>query len=413
MGKHLSRRGFLQGTAAVMAAPFILPARARGANSRVNVGIIGVGRRAGQLTELPEDAPIVAIADVHRGRLEEWTKPRERRDWRTFQDYREMLAQSDIDAVIIATPDHWHALNAIHAMEAGKDVYCEKPMTLTVREGRLMADCAKEHGRICQTGSQQRSMTPNQEGARLVQEGAIGTVETVHTDNFPSPWECDLPAQETPEGLDWDMWCGPTEPRPYHLDLYLPRAEGRRYPDGRPYGWISYRPYSGGEMTGWGTHGLDVIQWALGMDDSGPVEVWPEDEGLTAPVTFRYANGVTVHCDGEGPAGGGLFVGDEGRIRIDRGQYQLRQQGGRSHDTGRSSENTQGHLAHWIDCIRSRERPNTDVEVGHRTTTMCHLGNIARWTGRRLQWDPAAERFVDDADANTHLTRAMRAPWAL
>lgn len=414
---HITRREFLKqslGTAAAtVAAPLILPGRLwaadgqRGPNDRINVGYIAVGRRARQLMDLPSGMQIVAISDVNRQRLDEMAAGK---DWRKYPNYREMLAEPDIDAVIIATPDHWHALNAVHACEAGKDVYVEKPMTLTIWEGRKMVEAARKHERIVQVGSQQRSMKECRIGCELVRNGRIGNVHTVHGANYPSPWECDLPEQPVPEYLDWDMWCGQTEPRPYHLELYLPRVRGTEA------GWISFRPYSGGEMTGWGAHGLDIIQWALGKDDTGPVEVWPEGEGLKCPVSFRYADGTTVLLDGKGPEGGGSFEGDQGKITIDRGKYRTLPMGldaKPAQDTDLRLYESNDHLGNWADCIRSRRMPIADVEIGHRSTTMCHLGNIARWTGRKLQWNPQNETFIDDDDANTYLQRPMRAPYAL
>ena len=412
-----TRRDFLKTSIGMVAVatttPLLLPGRLwaaegrRGPNDRINVGYIGVGRRARQLMDLPKDMQIVAISDVNRQRLDELA---EGKDWRKYQHYREMLAEPDIDAVIIATPDHWHALNAVHACEAGKDVYVEKPMTLTVWEGRKMVEAARKHVRIVQVGSQQRSMKECRIGCELVRNGRIGKVHTVHGANYPSPWECELPEQPVPEYLDWDMWCGQTEPRPYHLELYLPRVRGAEA------GWISFRPYSGGEMTGWGAHGLDIIQWALGKDETGPVEAWPEGEGLKCPVSFRYADGTTVLLDGKGPDGGGLFEGDAGRITIDRGKYKtlpLDLDKKPAQDTDIHLYESSDHLGNWAECIRSRKMPIADVEIGHRSTTMCHLGNIARWTGRKLRWDPQEELFIDDENANSYLRRAMREPYAL
>ncbi len=311
--KRINRRDFLTRSVAAAGAgavaPLILPSTARaasgrrGPNDKINVGYIGVGRRAGQLMDLPQGMQIVAISDVNTRRLDRVAGDN---DWRTYQDYREMLAADDIDAVVIATPDHWHALNAVHACEAGKDIYVEKPMTLTIDEGRKMVEAARKHGRIVQTGSQQRSMKENRIGCTIVRNQLIGEVTRVHATNFQSPWECPLPAQETPDYIDWDMWCGQTEPRPFHKHLYRPRVRGHEA------GWISYRPYSGGEMTGWGAHGLDTIQWALGYDKSGPVAVEPlldkvpEADGVhmgpTCQVKFTYADGVEVILDGDHPA---------------------------------------------------------------------------------------------------------------
>ncbi|MCC6698875.1 MAG: Gfo/Idh/MocA family oxidoreductase [Candidatus Hydrogenedentes bacterium] len=450
---RLTRRNFLATTAALAAGPLILKSHAAegvSANDRINVAYIGVGRRAQQLMDLPKEGRIVAYSDVFMARLEEMKAKNP--EARIYQDYREMLASPDIDAVVIATPDHWHALHTIHACEAGKDVYVEKPLSLTVHEGRAMVDAARKHGRIVQTGSQQRSMPNSRMGCELIRNGRIGKVSLIHGANYPSPWDCDLPEQPVPEGLNWDMWCGQTEPRGYHLDLYLPRAENRKYPDGRPYGWISYTPYSGGEMTGWGAHGLDLIQWALGEQFSGPAEVWAEQEGesdpvlffgqpldasqkwpegkaLTCPVHFRYASGVEIILDGKGPGGGGVFEGESGRILVDRERYVCEPiaedprltapidnplDGERADDGGYVHlYRSDNHMQNWFDCIRTRKLPIGDVEVGHRAATMCHLGNIARWTKRRLQWDPGKEAFINDQDANKHLARVMRSPWTI
>jgi predicted dehydrogenase len=440
--RRISRRRFLQRTAragiGAVAAPMILPActlaaqNRRGADDRINIGYIGVGRRARQLMKLPRDAQIVAVSDVNRNRLEEMTSVPRGKNWRTYQDYREMLAADDIDAVIVASPDHWHALHVIHACEANKDAYVEKPMSLTIREGRAMVEAARKHGRIVQVGSQQRSNPENRFACELVRNGRIGRVKKVHGDNYPSPWECPLPAQPTPDYIDWDMWCGQTEPRSYHEELYLPRVRGQEA------GWISYRPYSGGEMTGWGAHGLDQIQWALGMDDSGPVAVEPlldrvpKDDGVhkgpRCEVQYTFRDGTPVVLDGKGAGGGGLFGGELGTIAINRGEYKV---SGKV-DTGPipdggihlydsrentlssgSSDDTAMHIGNWLHCVRTRQHPASDIEIGHRATVLCHLGNIARWTRRKLAWDPVKERFLDDDDANTYLERPMRAPWVI
>ena len=406
----LSRRAFLGCSArSIMLGgtlPLVLPARVFGANERVGIGYIGVGRRVRELMNLTKGMQIVAISDLNQNRLDEFKD----KGWKAYSDYRKMLESREVDAVIVATPDHWHALNCIHACEAGKDVYCEKPMSLTVREGRAMVEAVRRNKRVFQTGSQQRSMEACRIGCELVRNGRIGKVHTVHGNNYPSPWECTLPEQPVPKGLDWDMWLGQTPVRPYHEELYLPRVRGTEA------GWISFRPYSGGEMTGWGAHGLDIIQWALGMDETGPVEVWPEGEGLKCPVSFRYADGVVLKLDDKGPAGGALFVGDKGEITVDRGKYaakpvELAKEPLKGSDV--HLYKSMDHMQNWLDCIRSREKPVADVEIGHRTTTVCHLGNIARWTGRKLTWDPEKEAFAGDEDANSYLRRPMRAPWTL
>ncbi|HID76435.1 MAG TPA: Gfo/Idh/MocA family oxidoreductase, partial [Planctomycetaceae bacterium] len=395
-------------------------------NDRIGLAGIGVGRQGSGLMHAAArsgQARIVAIADVNLPRAEERAKKLGAQV--ACQDYRKLLDRTDVDAIMTATPDHWRALVCIHACQAGKDIYAEKPMTLTIREGRLMVQAVRKYKRVFQTGSQQRSMAANRHGCELVRNGRIGKVHTVIGHNYPSPWECALPGQPVPQGLDWDMWCGPTEPVGYHPDLYAPRANP---------GWISFRPYSGGEMTGWGSHGLDQIQWALGTDETGPVEIWTEGEPFDPPtyaapesrargdrlcshpmIFYRYANGVTVKLDNGNP-GGAIFVGDEGKIEIFRGRVTSNPPEIAEDpvtDARIRLYRSDNHLQNWLDCIRTRQRPVADVEIGHRSATLCHLGNIARWLGRRLRWDPVQEIFPDDPEANSYLDRARRKPYQL
>ncbi|MCP4640767.1 MAG: Gfo/Idh/MocA family oxidoreductase [bacterium] len=423
---RVSRRRFLKQTAVAGAAavtgPLILPACARGKagrvspNDKVRVGYIAVGRRARQLMGLPGDAEIVAISDVNKPRMDHVAgdKP-----WKKYQDYQDLLADDSIDAVVVASPDHWHTLHSVHACEAGKDVYCEKPMTLTIAEGRALVNAVRKNERVFQTGSQQRSSEKSRIGCQLVRSGCLGKISVIHTGDFESPWDCDLPAAEVPDGLDWDAWCGQTEPRPYHPELYAPRVRGHEA------GWISFTPYSGGEMTGWGAHGFDMIQWAMGMDESGPVEVWPVPgtekkdgihKGPSSEVNMRYANGTIIKLDAKGPRGGGVFEGENGRILIDRGKYAIdpAELGEEALKNPKIElQKSKHHLGNWIDCIRSRERCIADVEIGHRSATVCHLGNIARWVNRKLQWDPKKEQFVNDDEANSYVSRPMRKPYSL
>lgn len=426
----LSRRSFLHRSSLMMAGatlPQILPsgvlaaAGRPGANDRIGIGFVGMGRRASELLRVLATCPearFVAVADVNLTRARGTAS---KHDAVAFQDYRRLLERKDVDGVITATPEHWRLLICVESCQAGKDVYAEKPMTLTIREGRLMVQAARQYKRVFQVGSQQRSMWQNYAGCELIRTGGIGKISKVIAHNYPSPWNCRLPAQPIPAGLDWDMWCGPVEPVPYHQDLYLPRANP---------GWLSFRPYSGGEMTGWGAHGFDQVQWALGMDESGPVEVWTEGPRFEPPtydqpesqargdkvgqetkVFFRYANGV-VMAPGNPNMGGAIFVGEKGKVTINRGTFEsdpeelaieaLRK---------RPADFNDNHMKNWLDCIKSRAKPVADVETGHRSATVCHLGNIARWTGRKLQWDPVSEQFVGDPDANHYLDRERRKPW--
>ena len=265
------------------------------------------------------------------------------------------------------------------------------------------------------------------EACAFLRKGGIGKITKVLYQNYPSPWECALPEQKIPDGLDWDMWCGPTPRVPFNEDLYLPRANP---------GWISFRPYSGGEVTGWGTHGFDMVQAALGMDESGPVEIWVEGGKFAPPtytasekkergdkicgepkVFYRYANGITLEpggADAKPPAFGGTFVSDKVSFRLDRGRCESDPE-----DVAidlmrkRPRDFDDNHITNWLNCIKTRAKPNADVELGHRSATVCHLGNIARWVGRKLRWDPVKEEFVGDKEANQYLDRERRKPWTL
>jgi predicted dehydrogenase len=427
---NLSRRQFLRrGTAltAAVATPCFIPAGVLaapgrpGANDRIGIAGIGIGRQGSGVLANALHQPVtrfVAIADASLPRAKAIA---EKQQGVAYQDYRKLLERRDVDAIITATPDHWRALVSLHAMQAGKDVYAEKPLSLTIREGRLMLDAARKYKRVFQVGSHQRSMAVNRAACAYVREGKLGKIQEVIGWNYPSPWECRLPAQPIPAGLDWNLWCGPTEVVPFHEDLFKPRANP---------GWISFRPYSGGEMTGWGAHGLDQIQWALGMDQTGPVEVWTDGARFEPPtytqpeprkrgdkicavpaVSFRYANGITVRLE-KGAQGGGIFIGERGKLEISRARVTSNPSEIAAEIT-RTAGRDENHVVNWLECLKTRARPNADVEIGHRSATMCHLGNIARRTGRRLRWDPVKEIFPDDADANQHLDRTRRKPYTL
>ncbi len=431
----ISRRSLLKASAALGVAGIGVPAfvprsvlasdKAAGANDRIGIGYIGVGRRSGGLLGLPRDAQIVAAADCYLPRAREFGQ---KHGCPAYRDYRELLDNKDVDAVVVATADHWHILPSVHACMAGKDAYVEKPLSLTIREGRQLVQAARHFNRVVQTGSQQRSMTPNRIGCQMVRDGLIGRVHTVHAANYPSPWNCALPTESTPAGLDWDMWCGQTPVVGYHKNIFRPRANP---------GWISFRPWSGGEVTGWGAHGLDQVQWALGQDNSGPVEVWTEGLAFAPPtftdsgtrqegesrtnkpaVMMRYADGPVVRTSG-GPLGGAVFIGERGKITIDRDTLKVEPQDlllefeAELEAAKNVIDATVPHMANWIECIKSRQQPVADIEIGHRSATACHLMNIARWTGRRLTWDPQSEQFSGDEEANGLVSRPQRDPYAI
>ncbi len=383
------------------------------------MGFIGVGTQGRGLLNgflRFKDVHVVAVCDVDTTRRENSKKTIE--DYYAkeagsnykacdqHKDFRELIARKDIDAVCIAVPDHWHAIPVVAACEAGKDIYCEKPLSLTIYEARAMANAVRKHNRVFQTGSMQRSSREFHKACELVRNGRIGKVQVVLVDvGGPSKW-CDLPEETLEPGLDWNMWLGPAPLRPYNSVL-APRGVHKHFPN-----WRNYREYSGGGMTDWGAHHFDIAQWGLGMDESGPVEIIPpEDPKAQKGVRYVYANGVEVI---HGGGGGVTFVGTEGRIFVNRGKFKAEPESIAEEpipENGVHLYKSTNHQRDFLDCIRSRKRPICDVEVGCRSVTVCHLGNLAYWNHRKLRWDPAKERFIGDAEANTWLNPPKREPW--
>ncbi len=420
----MKRRDFLRLSGAAAAGMSIgaLPRRHAmaasgklGANEKAQVGFIGAGGRGRHLMvaeNLAEHGTIVAIADCDLSRVDAAVQALPGGAKITkYQDYRKLLDKEKLDLVYVPTTTHARALICIHAMQAGLDLYAEKPVCLTIDEGRVLVKAARRYKRIFQVGTQQRSIPSNEYASRLVREGAIGKVHTVIACNFepPARWEA-KPAQPTPESLDWDMWCNQTELRPYHKDLQTK--------------WGLWWDYDGGGqswgVTGWGTHALDQVQCALGTDYTGPVEIWPEGTGPQAPVTMKYENGVLLKLSGPKRSLndlGAIFIGDKGKLEIKRGSFDtdipelLRSQ------PTTLPANVPGecrwHFDNFFECIRSRKRPNADIEIAHRSTTVCYLVNICRDLGRKLKWDPKAERFIGDDEANKMLSRPRRKGYEL
>jgi predicted dehydrogenase len=415
-----SRREFLQQSAAVaagLALPHLVPRPALaapakpGANDRVAIGVIGVGGRARLLIEqTPESGQIVALCDCFVKRAEDFARQKQAK-WRIFQDHHKLLEQKDIDAVLVVTTDHARVLPCIHACQAGKDVYAEKPLTLTIGEGRVLVNAVRKHRRVFQVGSQQRSMEMNRFACEFVRSGGIGKIKLVQGINYTGPNRyAGLPEQPIPDGLNWDRWLSQAEMRPYNQALH--------------FGWMGWRDFSGGEMTNWGAHGLDQIQWALGMDETGPVEIWPVTPGPHGKVSYRYANGVEVRLElDRGPHGGGIFTGEKGKIEINRNKFTTNPKGLVKDPPPQSAADkwrdevalwqARYHIENWIECIKTRGVPVADVEIGHRSISVCHLANIARELGRKLQWDPAKEQFVGDDEANQYVNRPRRKGYEL
>lgn len=423
---HFTRRNFLKTTAAaILAAPSILPspgwAATTNPNDRITLGFIGMGRQNQSLLKgfrHYRDVQVVAVCDVDTTRrenaktsVEEYYAKQKGRDsfkgCDAYKDFRELVARKDIDAVVVATPDHWHAIQVIAAANAGKDIYCEKPLSLTIREAREMVKAVRRNKRVLQTGSMQRSSQEFRRACELVRNGRIGKVKTVIVGvGGPSKW-CDLPEETMEPGLDWDFWLGPAPLRPYNSVL-SPRGVHDFFPN-----WRSYREYSGGGMTDWGAHHFDIAQWGLGMDESGPVEIIPpENPKAGTGARFLYANGVEMIHDAS--KNGVTFIGTDGKIFVDRGKFEAEPESIGEAALGEEAIRlyaSANHQRDWLDCIRTRKRPICDVEVGCRSVTVCHLGNLAYWNHRRLKWDPKKEKFISDKEANTWLDRAKRASW--
>ncbi len=423
--RPMTRRRFLKGStvgAATAAAwPYILTGDAlAGANSRINVGIIGAGGMAnhhlGWLIGTKR-VKVVAVCDVDRNHRNK-TAARVHGDCDTYLEFEELLARDDIDAVLIGTPDHWHALIGIAACKAGKDIYCEKPLTLTIGEGRALADAVRKYGRIFQVGSQQRSDQRFRHACMLARNGRLGQIREVQTGLPAGPGGGALVAQDPPPHLDWDRWLGPAPWVPYN-------------PARCHFTFRWFYDYSGGQMTDWGAHHNDIAQWGLGMSRTGPVHVEGRAEfpvggayetATAYEVIYTYANGIRLICGSHRP-GGTRFIGTEGWVHVNRGFIDAEPKS-LLHETFNADdvqlyENLQhpdnwvSHKMNWLDCIESRQRPIADVEIGHRTITLAHLGNIAMRLGRPIRWDPQTEQILGDEAANRWVNKPMRAPWHL
>ncbi len=433
-----TRRQFLGTTAASAAGLAILPGLKSCTTtvapaSDVTLGFIGLGRQAMTLLNdfiNLEGVTVVAGCDVYgrkRNRFEDrvnaFYEEKERSvEVKSYERYSELLARTDIDAVVIATPDHWHALMAIDACKAGKDVYLEKPMTFTIREGQELVKAVRNNNRIMGIGSQQRSDPSFQHAVQLAQGGSLGTLEKINAYVGAPPTPYNLPVEDIPEDLNWDLWLGPLpESIHYNKKLNPPISLDPLQDEQFWGGWRWYKEMGGGFTTDWGAHMFDIAQWGLSMDGNGPVEISPIGDG-TEFMTFTYASGAVMTSEpfDEKLTKGVKFQGDNGWIEVSRGLYLA------SDDSllPPEPENTDGevpydsdgsHRQNFIDAVRQRVDPIVPVETGHSSCTVCTLGNIACELGKTIQWDPASEAFVNDADgaAAVLLHYPYRAPYKL
>lgn len=433
MSGKIQRRDFIKQSVAGGAGVTLASARVLGANDRVRLALIGCGRQGrGVMNGFASqpDVQIVALCDVYEPHLKEAGNKIKQTDLPTFKDFRQVLDRKDIDAVIIATPDHWHALITVMACQAGKDVYVEKPIATTIAEGRAMVRAARKYNRIVQVGTQQRSGDHYQKAVELVRGGALGKVNFVRTWNYgnAAPDGIGNPTDTTPPaGLDWEMWLGPAPKVPFN-----PNRWGVH-----PDRWSSFRwfwDYAGGMMTDWGVHHLDIVQMVMGVDAPKTISATGGKYVLTdnreTPdtllVTYEYPGFVCTYENREGNGQGlngegyGIsFHGTNATMYLNRSYFEIIPEGSKEKPRAEAmrvkSANNQGivHARNFLDCLKSRKLPTADIEIGHRSTSTALLGNVALRTGRRIVWNKETEKVEGDVAALRYLTRAYRKPWKL
>ncbi|UOQ68407.1 Gfo/Idh/MocA family protein [Hymenobacter volaticus] len=455
---QVSRRSFLETSTKVAAAtlvfggfPTIVPASVFGKNApsnRINIGAIGTGRIS-RIHDMPgvwqyDQAQIMAVCDVDTRRAEEgkqlvnefYTKKNGKPydGVKVYHDYQALLQNKDIDGVLISTPDHWHALIGMAAVRAGKDVYCQKPTSLTIAEGRALSDAVKSTGRIFQIGSQQRSSTQFRYAAELVRNGRIGTLKTVSIGLPGDPSGEEEVAMPIPANLNYDRWLGST-PEVFYTEKRVHPQQGYDRP-----GWLRCEQFGAGMITGWGSHHVDCAHWAMNTEHTGPVEVWGSAEfpkkGLwdvhgPFKTEGRYANGVHMIISDSLP-NGIKFEGTEGWIFVSRGDAKATSSDPVSLQAAKALDasdpkiiqsvigpneihlyESKEHHGNWLECIKSRKQPIAPVEVGHRSCSTCLIHHIVMKLKRKVYWDPAKEQFVNDAEANRLLSRPQRKPYTL
>lgn len=427
--KNINRRRFLQRatgiTAGAMAFPYIVSSSALGKDgavapsNRIVMGCIGVGSMgSGDMRGFlgKKEVQIVAVCDIDRKKRDNAKKTVDDRyknsDCKTYLDFREIIYRDDINALMLALPDHWHSIPAVMGARAGKDIHAQKPLARTIREGRAICDAVKRYGRIWQTGSQQRSGRDFHRACELVRNGRIGKVHTVEV-GLPTGGSSDnKPIQPVPAGVDWDWWLGPAPWVPYRGVMH--------------WNWRWMMDYSGGQLTDWAGHHIDIAHWGMDLERTGPVEIegkgeYPRDGIYDVPMTYRftckYANGVvmTVANNRQIPQGT-KWIGDKGWVYVKRDKLEANPAGVLNEVIGPNEihlyEN-RDHKQNFLDCVKNRKETIAPAEIGHRSISVGLLGEIAMLTEEKLKWDPDKEVFIDNERANSYLSRPMRSPWHL
>lgn len=451
----MKRRNFINktalGTAAAVGFPSIVPASVLGKDApsnKINIGQIGCGRIAVSHdmhdTLKFDEARIMAVCDLDSIRVDkakafvdkayqEKTGKKNYMDTKTYADYREMLLNKDIDAVMISTPDHWHSQPAMEAALAGKDIYLQKPTSLTVKEGQQLQAAVQEKKVILQVGTQQRAMPQFRVAAELVRNGRIGKVHTVKIGLPGDPGGPEVTEMPVPKNLNYEMWLGSTPELPYNEIGVHPQNDYSRP------GWLRHRNYGAGMITGWGQHHYDSAAWGMNTELTGPISVEALSEFPKSGfwnvhgdflVKHQYENGMTVYTSG-GYTNGIKYIGDEGWIFVSRGDYQAsatdpvdKEKSAKALNASDPNiltsviganeihlEKIEDQHGNWLDCIKSRKQPISPIEKGHKACAICLISDIAMQFDRKLDWNPDTETFVNDDEANTLLRRAQRKPY--
>lgn len=425
MSDSISRKRFISSSLMTAAGLSIIPGHVlgRGGNriapsDKLSIGFIGTGRISYGLSNNflnLDEADVVAGCDVYQSKRERFAAHVEdtyeqmhglrKSGFQIYHDYRELLERDDIDAVVVATPDHWHAKATIDAANAGKHVYCEKPLTHTVYEGRKVVEAVNDNGIVLQTGTMQRSWDHFRYACELIRNGYLGDIQKVIVSVGDPAVPCDLEGEPIPEDLDWDRWLGGAMVRPFN-EILAPPADDSGWPM-----WRQYSEFGGGILSDWGAHMFDIVQWALGMDHTGPVELVPPKTPVPKRgLMMRYANGIEVYHYEFGRGHGIEFHGTEGTMQLARGFMETKPEtiaSAKIPSSGQKLYHSENHYKNWVDSIKNGTSPICDAETGHRSASVCNIANIAYWVGKDLRWDPDKERF-DNNEANEYLTKEYR-----